>query len=383
MGICTIWSRVLVQRKLKLEKRDRDGEKAGSSSGQYSNYTPLNTSFDQVLMQIKDDPSLKWPERMKEDPSKRNKSKYCRFHCDHGHDTNECYDLKQQIEVLIRQGKLKNFLGQDHKKERQPMKGKAEEPVRPPFGEIKMIVGGMSTGSSSKAKKTYLRVVQNFQLSRQPLRMIREEDARRLHHPHDDVIVITLVIANYMTKRVLVDNGSLTNILYYPAFQQMRINKELLHPMNVSLIGFRGMKVLPLGTIFLPVMVGSYPRQINKKVNFLVVDCSSSYNAIIGRPTLYSWRVATSTYHFSVKFPTEYGIGEVQGDQLAARECYLAMLAMDNQMQMMNIEERRVLAEPIEALKDVLLDESNLEKFTRIGTSMEEKMKQDLVKFLR
>lgn len=88
------------------EKRDRDGKKARSSLGRYSNYTPLNTSLDQVLMQIKDDPSLKWRERMKGYLNKRNKSKHCRFHRDHGHDIDECYDLKQQIEVLIKQGKL-------------------------------------------------------------------------------------------------------------------------------------------------------------------------------------------------------------------------------------------------------------------------------------
>ena len=60
-----------------------------------------------------------------------------------------------------------------------------------------------------------------------------------------------------------------------------------------------------------------------------------------------------STYYLSVKFPMEYGIGEVQGDQLAARECYLAMLVMEEQMQTMNIEERRTIAEPIEVLEDV------------------------------
>ena len=84
------------------EKRDRDGKKAGSSLGRYSNYTTLNTPLDQVLMQIKDDPSLTWPERMKGDPSKQNKNKNYRFHCDRGHDTDECYDLKQQIEILIK-----------------------------------------------------------------------------------------------------------------------------------------------------------------------------------------------------------------------------------------------------------------------------------------
>ena len=79
-----------------------------------------------------------------------------------------------------------------------------------------------------------------------------------------------------------------------------------------------------------------------------MVDCSSSYNAIIGRPTLNSWKAVTSTYHLSVKFPIEHGIGQAQGDQLAARECYLAMMALDEQMQMMSIEERRFVAEPIE-----------------------------------
>ena len=59
------------------------------------------------------------------------------------------------------------------------------------------------------------------------------------------------------------------------------------------------------------------------------------------------------------------------------------MLTMDEQMQTMNIEERRMLAKLMEALEDVPLDESNLEKFTRIGTSMEEKTKHDLVRFLR
>lgn len=62
------------------EKRDRDGKKAGSSLGQHSNYTPLNTLLDQLLVQIKDDPSLKLLEKLKGDSSKQNKSKYCHFH---------------------------------------------------------------------------------------------------------------------------------------------------------------------------------------------------------------------------------------------------------------------------------------------------------------
>ena len=113
-------------------------------------------------MQIKDDPSLKWLKKMKRDPNKCNKNKYCRFHRDHGHDTDECYDLKQQIENLIRQGKLRHFVGRDHKNEK--LKGKMEESSRPPLREIRVIIEMTSTGQSSRSKKTYLKVVQNVQL---------------------------------------------------------------------------------------------------------------------------------------------------------------------------------------------------------------------------
>ena len=180
------------------EKKDRDNGKAGSSSRQNLHYTPLNVPLDQVLMQIKDDPSLKWPEKMKGDPSKRNKNKYCHFHRDYGHGMDECYDLKQQIKNLIRQGKLRNFLGRDHKDEK--LKGKVEVPSQPPLGEIKVIVEGTLIEQSSKSRKTYLKVVHNIQLSGQPPRTkgvdeqaitFMDKDDGRIHHPHDNAIVIT------------------------------------------------------------------------------------------------------------------------------------------------------------------------------------------------
>jgi len=52
-------------------------------------------------------------------------------------------------------------------------------------------------------------------------------------------------------------------------------------------------------------------------------------------------------------------------------------------MQTLSIEERRTLAEPIEMLEDIPLDESNPDKFTKIGISVEEKTKQELVGFLK
>ena len=86
-----------------------------------------------------------------------------------------------------------------------------------------------------------------------------DEDVGRVHHPHDDAIVITLLIADYTTRRVLIDNGSLVDILYYPAFQQMRLGRYQFRLVNTPLVGFGGMNVQLVGTIILPVMVGAYP----------------------------------------------------------------------------------------------------------------------------
>ena len=140
----------------------------------------------------------------------------------------------------------------------------------------------------------------------------------------------------------------------------MRIGKEQLIPSNAPLVGFGGTRVHPLGEVTLLVTVGDYPQQITRDVTFLAVDCSSAYNAISGRPTLNSWKVVTSTYYLMIKFPTEYGVGEVRGDQVAARECYVAILEMDDYLQTMCIEEQQTVVEPVEGLEEVLLDDSRL-----------------------
>ena len=183
--------------------------------------------------------------------------------------------------------------------------------------------------------------------------------------------------------KVLVNNGSSTDILYYPAFQQMGIGREQLTPMNASLVGFGGTRVLPLGAITLSVVVGDYPQQIAKDVTFLVVDCSSAYNAILRQPTFNSWKVVTSTYHLMIKFPTDYEMGELRGNQVAARECYVAMMEMDNHLQAMSIEEHRTTTEPMEKLEEVFLDDSNHERTTKIGTLASPAIRQELTAFLR
>ena len=131
-------------------------------TGRFMSFTSLIAQIDQLLMQIKDEGALTFPGKLKGDPNKRPRDRYCRFHRDHSHDTANCYDLKQQIEALIKQGKLQKFVSRERTD--LPPQGQAprrdNERPKPPLGDIRMIVGGTATtGSSKKAQKTYLRMV--------------------------------------------------------------------------------------------------------------------------------------------------------------------------------------------------------------------------------
>ena len=135
-----------------------------------------------------------------------------------------------------------------------------------------------------------------------------------------------LTIEGYNTRRVLVDNRSLTDVIYMTAFQQMKLDPKRLRPFESPLVSFIGDRVYPKGIVSLQIITGTYPAQVTREVDFLIVDCPSSYNAILGRPTLNRLKAATSTYYLKVKFPTLHEIGEICGNQLLARECYQAVL---------------------------------------------------------
>ena len=146
-----------------------------------------------------------------------------------------------------------------------------------------------------------------------------EANARGVKQPHNDPLVIMLNIEGFNTKRILVDNDSFADIIYLPAFQQLKLNQKRLHPFDSPLVSFSGDMVYPKGIVMLTITVGTYPRQLTRQLDFLVVYCPSSYNVIIGRPTLNKWKAATSIYCLKVKFPMDNGVGEVKGDQVLAR----------------------------------------------------------------
>jgi hypothetical protein len=72
--------------------------------------------------------------------------------------------------------------------------------------------------------------------------------------------------------------------------------------------------VNPSEVVSFTIEAGTYSKQVTTSVKFLVVDCLSAYNVIIGCPTLNKLRAVTSMYHFLIRFPTEHGIGELKGE---------------------------------------------------------------------
>ena len=97
-------------------------------------------------MQIKDEEALTFPGKLKGDPNKRSRDKYCHFHRDYGHDIDDCYDLKQHIKALIRQGKLHRFVRKEMTDPPQEQAPRQEnERPRPPIGDIGMIIEGLET----------------------------------------------------------------------------------------------------------------------------------------------------------------------------------------------------------------------------------------------
>jgi hypothetical protein len=73
-------------------------------------WTPLNASLSVIFEEARRDPDFKPPPKMRTPAGKWNNQKYCGYHCDHDHQTEECLSLKKEIERFIRLGRLENFV---------------------------------------------------------------------------------------------------------------------------------------------------------------------------------------------------------------------------------------------------------------------------------
>ncbi|XP_058068807.1 uncharacterized protein LOC131218145 [Magnolia sinica] len=97
----------------KKRKEDQSRDKRRSSKWpdhKFSMYTPLNKPQEQVLMKIKGEEFVNWPDKLRSNLNRRNKSKYFHYHCDHRHNTSDCYNLKQEIKRLSQEGRLREHI---------------------------------------------------------------------------------------------------------------------------------------------------------------------------------------------------------------------------------------------------------------------------------
>ena len=107
----------------------------------------------------------------------------------------------------------------------------------------------------------------------------------------------------------------------------LRLKNSNFQSYKEELIDFSGEKVYPVGFVTLHVTLGNQSKTRTIKVDFLVVNCPSAYNAIFGRPTLNKIRAIISIACLTMKFFTDDGeIVTVRADQVAARKCYNARL---------------------------------------------------------
>ena len=337
---------------------------------------------------------------MKTDLAKRDMTKYCDFHRDHEHRTYDCIQLKKEIEFQIRRGHLRRYMAPEDRNRAPPSPPRQPAPAQhqQPLGEINVISGGFASGrESSSTRKAHLRsFISGETLEVQAVSMLpqldttitfSDADLEGCQHPHDDPLVIRVVVANKTIHKVLINNGSSANIIFTSAFDKMGIGREKSKPVNAHLRGLSEERVLPLGSVQPVLTLGDPPYQAKTMTKFLIVEAPSAYNMLLGRPSLNSIRVIPSAYHMVVKFPTENGVGKARGDQQISRECYLVSMKQ-KAVESVHADELDMRDElntqltPSEELEPVQLDNQS-EHLTHIRSKLAEDDRDLLIHFLK
>ena len=196
----------------------------------------------QVLEKVKNESFFKWPNKMVGNPEKRNRNLYCQYHRDHGHTTEDCRSLWDHLDQLVREGKLKQLLhhssglgGQTNSRTER------ETPSRPPLGTINVIFAAPGRTRSCPSRVISVARLFSEDICHEPKRARLEwllvmgfldEDKIGTIQPHDDALVITLRIGGYDVRRVMVDQGSVAEIMYPDLYKGLSLRAEDLTPYN-------------------------------------------------------------------------------------------------------------------------------------------------------
>ena len=275
---------------------------------------------------------------MRAGPNQRSKSLRCDCHRDHGHEINQCQSLKFLVERLIQAGHLRRYL-------RESTRGATVAPTADraiaeiehapePRPTINFILGGPAD-NQYQSKKQRRRMIQEA-LIRSKVNVISNWgdvpavlpiddpisfppiNPTQVITPHYDALVLTVCINSFDVHRVLIDPGSADDLLHLPAFKKMRVPIDHLHSAGRVLSGFNGATTLSIGDVTFSVKAGLVTHQ----VLFSVVEDLGPYKAILGRAWLHAMKAIPSIYHQTISYLTESGQVDLQGSQLAARQCY-------------------------------------------------------------
>ncbi|KAK0579704.1 hypothetical protein LWI29_030124 [Acer saccharum] len=403
-------------------RENRGNTRANKFRGRYNHYTPLTGDQEEILSVVEDKGLAKYP-RQQSANARRDTTKYCRFHKDHGHETSKCFQLRDHIESLIRDGHLKDFAlkGDKHGGRQDSRQGNGQDRKSPrrnsPNAAINTILGGPHTGRSNRERMSEVREVmyegrsmEVNSVQRNPKKgreghdpiTFTAEDSDGIDAKPNDAIVVGVRIAHRDVLRVMIDNGSSADILSARVYDELRLDRKDLEPFHVPLKGFGGAEVRSLGTVKLPVRFGTAPCRRTILLDFVVVDIHNwPYNALLGRPFLNKARAVTSTYALKIKFPTEFGVGELRGSQEMARRANLSIFKDKTGMETLNIFEvdmevqednpenfeldprDKTSREKEEPTESIILDETKPDKTVKIGARLTEQVKKDVTNLLK
>ncbi|RRT65503.1 hypothetical protein B296_00041041 [Ensete ventricosum] len=240
---------------------------------------------------------------MKTHSERCDKRRYCRFHMEHGHNTEECRDLQSQIEDLIWHGHLRRYVrDQSSLPDNRPPQDPSPRPKGPVEKQINVIIGGPALGdNSSSACKAYVRTEVGKRHAHEEDLNITFGLENKKYSRHDDDLVISIRMANARVKRVMIDTRSSTDILYFDTFQKLGLTDKDLISLTSALTGFTGDSVSSMGAAMIPVTFGEEPRSKTLMVSFMMVKLPLAYNTIIGRSTLNQLKAVISTYYRLMK----------------------------------------------------------------------------------
>ncbi|XP_012842286.1 PREDICTED: uncharacterized protein LOC105962516 [Erythranthe guttata] len=384
-----------------------------AKGSRFQSYQPLTAPLSQVLYAIEKRADLRWPRTARGAPRRDpTLGTFCRFHNEYGHTTDDCAHLKDEVERLIRDNKIGDFVKIDsprgQKREAQfgnPPRAPPPPPA-PKRGYIQMISGGPTGGDTHRARRRHLGSLKNnhevCQIStpkyrHYPTISFSPEDETDLDDFHCDPLLITINVGGYDVARAFVDPGSSVDVISYECFLQMELDLPVF-PVTTAIFGFTGGSLTPIGQVKIPVTIGTPPRTRTQTVNFVIVEGSpTSYNIVIGRPMLHTFRAVPSTIHQKLKFPVGGMVGEVRGDQAQSRSCYVEMVKIAEKGRRDTLtkedlgDEKRPRVDPDDKVNHVQpMDElmtidlvPGMMKQTRISKDLEPPLRDELIALLR